>query len=157
MKLPTMFINTPGPIRKWRYILVAALSLSLFLGFMFVSEAEAEVSPLLQGGQITLSGVVGDTQIYPLGNSYMLISKESKDKETDLLLEKLTAKGQREWSLPLAQPGEEKLELMQMVGNDIVIILSTSGKAGFSYRMLRLDGTGKIIWQRNLPLKKVST
>lgn len=159
MKLPTMFTNTTSQIQKWRHRLIGVVLMSLFLGFVFIPEAGAEVSTLVQGGQILLKGQNDERQIYTVGNGYVLVSKvkEFKDKETDLVLDKLTGEGKQEWSLALPQPGEEKLEIIQMVANDIVVVLTTPGKETSSCRMLRLDSKGKMLWEKNLPLKKVNT
>lgn len=159
MKLPAILTNMTSRIWKRGHGFLATTFLVLFFGFVFIPGAGAEVSTLVQGGQITLSGAATRNQIYPIDNGFILVSRqqESEDTENDLLLEKLTAEGKQEWSLTVPQSGEKKLELIQTASNDIVVLLAASGQDGSTCRMLRLDSKGQILWDKSLPLKKVNT
>lgn len=159
MKLPIILTNITSRIWKWGHGFVAAAFLVLFFGFVFIPVTGAEVATLVHGGQITLSGAATKNQIYPIGNGFILVSRqqETEDTENDLLLEKMTAEGKQEWSLVLPQSVDKKLELIQMVSNDIVVVLATPDQDGSTCRMLRLDSKGQIVWDKNLPLKKVNT
>jgi hypothetical protein len=156
VKLPIIFDNPIGKAQKWRHKLTATVCLSLLLIFVLVLGADAGVSSLLRGGQIALSGVNTEQQIYPLENAFMLVSTESNDQETSFVLEKLNDKGKQEWSLSLLQKEKEQLEIIQMARDDIVVLMATPGKDGASYRLLRLDSKGKIIWEQKLPLQEIT-
>lgn len=97
--------------------------------------------------------------IYPAEKDYIFISyyNDIMTGERDITAQKLDKDGKQIWKKTYNLKGDDTLKLLHMLKDGFVMAVSSQAAEQNILRLLTIDNSGKIAWQKDLPLKIVNS
>lgn len=152
-------------IRPWKYPLLITLSALILFMFGTVSPARAAeypaatFSPFAGSQTQAIAGSGQNSWMYPFGTGYLMISygQGTESNDQDIIVNKLDLDGKAVWQKVYNLTGNDTLTLIHFLSNGFVMAVKSQTKNSSTNRLLQIDSSGNIIWQRDLPLNTVDS
>lgn len=150
--------------KLWCRTLGLTLSLLvLLLGGAAAVQAEVELPAstfLPFDGQhaMALSGASGERWIYPYDQNYLQVGyqQDSWSGERDLVVQKLDQDGKVQWKQVYKRNGQDTLVVLHTQKNGFVLGMHNQQQDKKVVRVLQCDGNGEVVWQRDLPMDRIT-
>lgn len=151
-------------LKQWyRPFGCAAAVLVLLLGWASAAQAElkfpaATFLPFDGQHAMSLSSSQGDRWIYPMDKAYLQVGyqQERGGGERDLVVQKLDADGKVQWKQVYERAGQDTLVILHTQKNGFVLGIHNQQENKKTARIMQCDGNGEVVWQRDLPMDKIT-
>ena len=109
--------------------------------------------------QQTVDFNITERCIYPTGDNYIYISyqKDIMTGDRDIRAQKLDKDGKEIWKKVYNLKGQDTLQVMHMQKGGFLMAVSSQEAKRNIIRVLQIDGSGEVAWQKELPLKAVNS
>ena len=109
--------------------------------------------------QQTVDFNITERCIYPTEKDYIYISyqKDIMTGDRDIRAQKLDKDGKEIWKKVYNLKGQDTLQVMHMQKGGFLMAVSSQEAKRNIIRVLQIDGSGEVAWQKELPLKAVNS